>query len=49
MAEISKEEKKYVNLPRFYSFGDKKEQILTENFRRINEEVKCMCQEVLNS
>lgn len=49
MAEISNEEKNYVNLPRFYSFGDKKEQILTDNFRRINEEVRSMCDEIKGS
>lgn len=47
MESIKKEQKAYVELPKFYNFGDEKDKILTENFRRINEEVKQMCETIL--
>ncbi|GHT53644.1 mobilization protein [Bacteroidia bacterium] len=49
MNEIKKEENNYVDLPKFYNFGslESKEQILSTNFRRINKEVKEMCDKIL--
>ena len=47
MESIKKEQKAYVELPKLYNFGDEKDKILTENFRRINEEVKQMCETIL--
>lgn len=51
MDAIKKEENNYVELPKIYKFAnqEEKEKILTENFRRINEEVKQMCDEILNN
>lgn len=50
MEEIKKEEKTLVDLPKFYNFGDNtnKEKILTENFRRINDEVARICSQILS-
>lgn len=50
MKLIKEEEKKYIPLPKFYDFGDlaKKEKILTNNFRRINNEVLEMCNNILS-
>jgi len=42
--ELNAEEKGYRDLPVYYDFGDKKEDILRENFMRINKEVE----EVIN-
>jgi len=39
MAEIKKEETAYPKMPVYYDFHGKKEQVLTENFQRINTEV----------
>ena len=36
------EQKGLINLPFFYSFGDRKEAILTENFERITQEIEFM-------
>ena len=49
MEEIKKEQKCYVELPKFYNFGseENKDRILTKNFRRINEEVRVMCETIL--
>ena len=49
MELIKKEEEKYIDLPKIYDFGgdDKKEQILTNNYRRINDEVRKMCEYIL--
>lgn len=51
MEEIKKEEKNYVELPKLYNFAnnEEKERILTENFRRINEEVREICDEILGN
>jgi hypothetical protein len=51
MESIKKEEKNYVELPILYKFAslEEKEYILTENFRRINDEVKQMCDEILGN
>lgn len=38
--EIEKEEKNYRELPTYYDFGGKKEEILLQNFFRINKEVE---------
>lgn len=49
MKAIEREEKKYVDLPKFYDFGserDKKE-ILTKNYQRITCEVREVCDAVL--
>ncbi|MEJ2884661.1 type IV secretory system conjugative DNA transfer family protein [Pedobacter sp. GR22-6] len=40
LKEIKAEEKQYRELPVFYDFGDKKEQILINNFLKINAEVE---------
>lgn len=40
LKEIEKEEKEYVELPDFYDFGGKKEEVLRRNFLRINKEVE---------
>lgn len=50
LSEIKKEEQNYEELPEFYTFASKenKEKILTQNFRRINNEVKEMCEEILS-
>lgn len=47
--ELNNEEKLYVDLPKFYTFGIGKDAILTQNFKRINEEVVDMCKEVLKN
>jgi len=39
LSELSAEEKGYQDLPVYYDFGDRKEEILRENFMRINSEV----------
>ena len=39
MDSIAREEKSYMQMPVYYDFGGKKEQILKENFTRINDEV----------
>lgn len=39
LAELSAEENGYRDLPVYYDFGDRKEEILRENFTRINNEV----------
>lgn len=42
LKSIEAEEKKYVDLPKFYNFGtaEEREKVLTANFFKINEEVK---------
>lgn len=42
LKSIKAEEKKYVDLPKFYNFGtaEEREKVLTANFFKINEEVK---------
>ena len=42
MYSAKAEEKKYVDLPKFYNFGtaEEREKVLTANFFKINEEVK---------
>ncbi len=47
--KLNIEEKLYVDLPKFYTFGIEKDAILTQNFKRINDEVVDMCKEVLNN
>lgn len=49
MKEISNEEKAYVDLPKFYDFGDahRKEVLLNRNFRRINNDVDQLIKELL--
>ncbi len=44
MAKIKDEESRYVNLPKFYDFGNSKDKeiLLARNFRRINKEVEDM-------
>lgn len=42
LKEIKKEEEGYVELPKFYDFGGKKEEILTRNFLRINQEIELL-------
>jgi hypothetical protein len=42
--EVQREEAGYLPLPVFYDFGDQKEKILTQNFTRINQEIKDMIQ-----
>lgn len=51
MEIIKNEEKNYVELPILYKFAslEEKERILTENFRRINEEIRIMCDEILGN
>ncbi|BAU55640.1 type IV secretion system DNA-binding domain-containing protein [Mucilaginibacter gotjawali] len=39
-SELEKEEAGYRDLPVYYDFGDKKEEILRQNFMRINKEVE---------
>ncbi|WP_426329097.1 type IV secretion system DNA-binding domain-containing protein [Pedobacter sp. R-06] len=42
LKEIKKEEEGYVELPKFYDFGGKKEEILRRNFLRINKEIEML-------
>ncbi|NCD68299.1 type IV secretion system DNA-binding domain-containing protein [Mucilaginibacter agri] len=42
MAEISGEEKNYKPLPAYYDFGDRCNEILTQNFNRITQEIENM-------
>jgi hypothetical protein len=42
LKEIKKEEEGYVELPIFYDFGGKKEEILRRNFLRINKEIEML-------
>jgi hypothetical protein len=42
LKEISKEEKEYVELPDFYDFGGKKEEVLKRNFLKINQEIESL-------
>lgn len=42
LKEIKKEEEGYVELPDFYDFGGKKEEILRRNFLRINNEIELL-------
>jgi len=39
MAAIAKEEKSYVQMPVYYDFDGKKDQVLKENFTRINDDI----------
>lgn len=50
MNAIKKEEERYVDIPKFYNFGDEeqKDRILTQNYKRINREVEEMCEHILN-
>ncbi len=41
-AAIAREEKGYRDLPVYYHFGDKKDEILRRNFKRINDEVEAI-------
>ena len=49
MAAIKEEEKHYQELPKFYVFKNEKEKqrVLDENFRRIRQEVRMVCEKVL--
>ena len=47
--ELTKEESSYLDMPQYYDFGDKKEQILAENFTRITDQVKQMVSTILSS
>lgn len=47
--ELTKEESSYLDMPQYYDFGDKKEQILAENFTRITDQVKQMVSKILSS
>jgi hypothetical protein len=38
-ADLAAEEKGYRDLPIYYDFGDRKDEVLRENFMRINSEV----------
>lgn len=51
MDAINEEEKHYHELPKFYVFKDDKEKqkVLDDNFRRIRQEVKMVCDRVLNN
>lgn len=51
MDAISEEEKHYQELPKFYIFKDDKEKqkVLDDNFRRIRQEVKMVCDRVLGN
>jgi len=42
LKEIKKEEEGYVELPIFYDFGGKKEEVLRRNFLRINQEIELL-------
>jgi len=42
LKEIKREEEGYVELPIFYDFGGKKEEILRRNFLRINQEIEVL-------
>jgi len=42
LKEIKKEEEGYVELPVFYDFGGKKDEILKRNFLRINKEIEML-------
>jgi len=50
MKEIKNEEDHYYEIPKFYDFGsqERKEEILMQNFRKVNDEIKAMCKEVLD-
>lgn len=49
MGAIAAEEKQYVELPKFYSFGNEREksEMLTAHFRKINREVEDLCNDIL--
>ncbi len=49
MARIKKEESRYVELPKIYSFQDQREKeiMLNRNFKRVNQEVEDMVKELL--
>lgn len=47
--ELAKEESSYLEMPQYYDFGDKKEQILADNFTRITDQVKQMVSKILSS
>ena len=51
MKAIEEEEKHYQELPKFYVFKDDKEKqkVLDDNFRRIRQEVKMVCDRVLGN
>ena len=51
MAEIKKEESRYVDLPKIYAFKDarQKEVMLNRNFARVNREIDEMIKSLLNS
>ena len=51
MAEIKKEEAKYIDLPKIYAFKDarQKEVMLNRNFARVNREIDEMIKSLLNS
>ncbi|WDF55895.1 type IV secretion system DNA-binding domain-containing protein [Mucilaginibacter sp. KACC 22063] len=42
--QLKKEESGYKSLPVYYDFGDAKEAVLTENFKRINREIAAIVQ-----
>jgi len=45
--ELEKEEQNYKELPIFYDFGDKKEEILMKNFLKINDDIDQLVQEFM--
>lgn len=45
--ELKKEEQNYKELPIFYDFGDKKEEILMKNFLKINDDIDQLVQEFM--
>jgi len=44
---LKKEEENYPDLPTFYDFGDKKEEILMKNFLKINDDIDQLVQEFM--
>ena len=49
MKALGEEEKHYQKLPKFYVFKNEKEkrEVLDENFRRIRQEVRLVCEKVM--
>jgi hypothetical protein len=46
---IEKEEKSYIDMPKYYNFKEQKEAILKENMLRINREVRTICERFLHT
>jgi len=49
MQSIKYDEEHFVEIPKFYDFGDEynREDILYRNFEAINDDIESMCQELM--